>query len=166
MVPTRKEDLRKLVTETTVDVYEELTPQLIQLIEKTHHDDSLTQAQKQDEISLHMLGYVKSCTNEIIVEVLAEILGLDNDKKSCQNEKNNCHDKQGEVHMGLKNRVKEHRARMDVNQSQLGKLAGVSRQTISLIERGDYSPSVALALKLARIFEVPVEEIFELEEDE
>ena len=82
--------------------------------------------------------------------------------------------------MGLKNRVKEHRARMDVNQSQLGKhrarmdvnqsqlgkLAGVSRQTISLIERGDYSPSVALALKLARIFEVPVEEIFELEEDE
>ena len=48
--------------------------------------------------------------------------------------------------MGLKNRVKEHRARMDVNQSQLGKLAGVSRQTISLIERGDYSPSVALAL--------------------
>ena len=55
---------------------------------------------------------------------------------------------------------------MNVNQSQLGKLAGVSRQTISLIERGDYSPSVALALKLARIFEVPVEEIFELEEDE
>ena len=75
MVPTRKEDLRKLVTETTVDVYEELTPQLIQLIEKTHHDDSLTQAQKQDEISLHMLGY------EIIVEVLAEILGLEDEEE-------------------------------------------------------------------------------------
>ncbi len=68
--------------------------------------------------------------------------------------------------MGLRNRVKEHRARLNVNQSQLGKMAGVSRQTISLIERGDYSPSVALALKLAEIFEVPVEEIFELEEDE
>ena len=67
--------------------------------------------------------------------------------------------------MGLKNHVKEHRARLNVNQSQLGKMAGVSRQTISLIERGDYSPSVALALKLANIFGVPVEEIFELEED-
>lgn len=77
MVPTRKEDLRQMVTQTTVEMYEELTPQLIQLIEKTKHDDSLTEAQKQDEISLHMLGYVKSCTNEIIIEVLAEILGLE-----------------------------------------------------------------------------------------
>ena len=68
--------------------------------------------------------------------------------------------------MGLKNRVKEHRARMDVNQSQLGKLAGVSRQTISLIERGDYSPSVTLALKLARICQTTVEDIFVYEEDD
>ncbi len=78
MVPTRKEDLRKMVTQTTIEMYEELTPQLIQMIETTRHDDTLTEAQKQDEISLHMLGYVKSCTNEIIIEVLAEILGLDN----------------------------------------------------------------------------------------
>ncbi len=77
MVPNRKEDLRKMVTQTTVEMYEELTPQLIGLIEKTKQDDSLTEAQKQDEISLHILGYVKSCTNEIIIEVLAEILGLD-----------------------------------------------------------------------------------------
>lgn len=76
MVPTKKDDLRKLVTQTTIETYEELAPQLIQLIEKTETDDALTKAQKQDEISLHMLGYVKSCTNEIIVEVLAEILGL------------------------------------------------------------------------------------------
>lgn len=76
MVPTKKEDLRKLVTQTTVETYEELTPQLIQLIDQTKHDDTLTEAQKQDEISLHMIGYVKSCTNEIIIEVLAEILGL------------------------------------------------------------------------------------------
>lgn len=62
--------------------------------------------------------------------------------------------------MPLHNRLKEHRARLSLNQAQLGKLAGVSRQTISLIERGDYSPSVTLALKLAGIFEVPVEEIF------
>ena len=77
MVPIKKEDLRKLVTQTTVEMYEELTPQLIQLIDQTKHDDTLTEAQKQDEISLHMLGYVKSCTNEIIIEVLAEILGLE-----------------------------------------------------------------------------------------
>lgn len=77
MVPTRKDDLRRMVTQTTIETYEELTPKLIQLIENTKKDDTLTEAQKQDEISLHMLGYVKSCTNEIIVEVLAEILGLD-----------------------------------------------------------------------------------------
>ncbi|HIX59557.1 MAG TPA: helix-turn-helix transcriptional regulator, partial [Candidatus Blautia gallistercoris] len=47
-----------------------------------------------------------------------------------------------------------------INQSDLGKKAGVSRQTISLIERGDYSPSVTLALKLAKIFQVKVEDIF------
>lgn len=76
MVPTKKEDLRKMVTQTTVEMYEELTPQLIRLIEETKRNDTLTEAQKQDEISLHMLGYVKSCTNEIIIEVLAEILGL------------------------------------------------------------------------------------------
>ena len=77
MVPVKKEELRKLVTQTTVEIYEELTPQLIQLIDHTKHDESLTEAQKQDEISLHMMGYVKSCTNEIIIEVLAEILGLE-----------------------------------------------------------------------------------------
>lgn len=77
MVPTKKEDLRKMVTQTTVEMYEELTPQLIRLIEETKRNDTLTEAQKQDEISLHMLGYVKSCTNEIIIEVLAEILGLE-----------------------------------------------------------------------------------------
>lgn len=68
--------------------------------------------------------------------------------------------------MGLENRVKEHRARIGVNQSQLGNLAGVSRQTISLIERGDYSPSVTLALKLANIFQVSVEEIFIYKEED
>lgn len=68
--------------------------------------------------------------------------------------------------MPLHNRLKEHRARLSVNQAELGKMAGVSKQTISLIERGDYSPSVTLALKLAKIFEVPVEEIFTYAEEE
>ena len=52
--------------------------------------------------------------------------------------------------MPLKNRLKEYRAKIDVNQSEFGKMVGVSRQTISQIERGDYSPSVTLALKIAK----------------
>lgn len=68
--------------------------------------------------------------------------------------------------MPLLNRLKEHRSKLGTNQTELGKLAGVSRQTISLIERGDYSPSVTLALKLAMICNVKVEDIFEYEEDE
>lgn len=76
MVPTTKEELRKLVSDTTIEMYEEMTPQLIKLIDETKHNDSLTEAQKQDEISLHMLGYTKACTNEIIIEVLGQILGL------------------------------------------------------------------------------------------
>lgn len=69
--------------------------------------------------------------------------------------------------MPLENHLKEHRARLGINQSEMGTLAGVSRQTISLIERGDYSPSVTLALKLAKICKVTVEDIFNyIEEDE
>ncbi len=68
--------------------------------------------------------------------------------------------------MPLMNYLKEHRSRLGINQTELGKLAGVSRQTISLIERGDYSPSVTLALKLARICQATVEDIFVYEEDD
>ena len=67
--------------------------------------------------------------------------------------------------MPLKNRLKEYRARINVNQSELGSMVGASRQTISQIERGDYSPSVTLAIKIARCFDVPVEEVFLYEED-
>ena len=66
----------------------------------------------------------------------------------------------GDEHLPLLNRLKEYRSRLGVNQTEMGKLAGVSRQTISQIERGDYSPSVTLALKLAKICEVNVEDIF------
>lgn len=67
--------------------------------------------------------------------------------------------------MPLYNHLKEYRAKIDVNQQEMGKLVGVSRQTISQIERGDYSPSVTLALKIAKVFDVPVEEIFVYEEE-
>lgn len=68
--------------------------------------------------------------------------------------------------MPLKNRLKEYRARINVNQTEMGRLVGVSRQTISQIERGDYSPSVTLALKIAKVLNVSVEDIFSYEEDD
>jgi putative transcriptional regulator len=68
--------------------------------------------------------------------------------------------------MPLHNRLKEFRARENINQQELGKMVKVSRQTISLIERGDYSPSVSLALKIAKVFDATVEEIFSYVEEE
>ena len=68
--------------------------------------------------------------------------------------------------MPLSNHLKEQRAKLGVNQSEMGRLTGVSRQTISQIERGDYSPSVTLALKLAKVCGVTAEDIFSYEEDE
>ncbi|MGT2924450.1 helix-turn-helix transcriptional regulator [Streptococcus caviae] len=65
----------------------------------------------------------------------------------------------------LKNRLKELRAREEINQTELAKLAGISRQTVSLIERNEYTPSVVIAMKIAKIFHEPVEEVFRLEED-
>ena len=67
--------------------------------------------------------------------------------------------------MPLYNHLKEFRAKLGVNQQQMGALVQTSRQTISQIERGDYSPSVTLALKLAKICEVNVEDIFIYEEE-
>lgn len=68
--------------------------------------------------------------------------------------------------MPLFNRLKEHRARLGVNQQEMGALVGVSRQTISQIERGDYSPSVTLALKIAGVCGVTVEDIFSYREED
>ena len=68
--------------------------------------------------------------------------------------------------MTLHNRLKEYRARYRLSQTELGNLADVSRQTISLIERGDYNPSVTLALKLAKILNASVEQLFSYTEEE
>ncbi|MCG7421007.1 transcriptional regulator [Macrococcus epidermidis] len=66
----------------------------------------------------------------------------------------------------MKNRLKELRARDGYNQTQLAKLAKVSRQTISLIERDDFMPSILTAVRIARIFDEPVENVFIIEEEE
>ncbi|WP_073998574.1 helix-turn-helix transcriptional regulator [Anaerococcus urinomassiliensis] len=67
--------------------------------------------------------------------------------------------------MKLINNLSFLRKEKGINQTDLGRLVGVSRQTISLIERGDYNPSVMVALSLAKVFDVSVEDIFTLEED-
>ena len=67
--------------------------------------------------------------------------------------------------MPLLHKLKEYRALLGVNQQEMGAMVGTSRQTISQIERGDYSPSVTLALKIAKVCNVTVEDIFTYEED-
>jgi len=66
----------------------------------------------------------------------------------------------------MKSRLKELRARDGLNQTQLAELAKVSRQTISLIEREEFVPSLLFAVRIARIFDEPIENIFFFEEDE
>ncbi|MFD1863895.1 helix-turn-helix transcriptional regulator [Planococcus chinensis] len=65
----------------------------------------------------------------------------------------------------LRNRVKELRARHGFTQSDLGKLVDVTRQTIAFIEKGEFSPSITLALKLAKTLETKVDDLFWLEGD-
>ena len=64
----------------------------------------------------------------------------------------------------MKNTIKIHRAIKNITQEELAKRIGVSRQTINSIETNRYVPSTILALKIAAVFEVGVNEVFELEE--
>ncbi|HDI83404.1 MAG TPA: transcriptional regulator [candidate division WOR-3 bacterium] len=65
----------------------------------------------------------------------------------------------------VKNRLKVFRVMKDLTQEELAELVGVSRQTIIAIEKGKYNPSVYLAIKLARVLDTTVEEIFTIEEE-
>lgn len=60
----------------------------------------------------------------------------------------------------LQNRVHQHRQTCDLTQQALADGVGVTRQTIISIEKGNYEPSVRLALKLARVLGVSVEDLF------
>ncbi|MFY8186739.1 MAG: helix-turn-helix transcriptional regulator [Flavobacterium sp.] len=64
----------------------------------------------------------------------------------------------------MTNNIKVARAMKNISQEELAKIIGVSRQTINAMEKGKYVPSTVLALKLARYFEQPVENIFVLED--
>lgn len=63
----------------------------------------------------------------------------------------------------LHNRVKELRARFGFSQGELAERVGVTRQTIGFIEKGEFSPSITLSLKIAREFEITVDQLFWLE---
>ena len=64
----------------------------------------------------------------------------------------------------MKNNIRVERAIKNITQGELAELIGVSRQTINTIESNKYVPSTVLALKIARVFEKPVEQIFLLED--
>jgi putative transcriptional regulator len=62
----------------------------------------------------------------------------------------------------LHNRIRVFRAEHRISQAELAEAIGVSRKTVSTIEVGRFVPSTLIALKIARYFEVPVEEVFSL----
>ena len=66
----------------------------------------------------------------------------------------------------MNNSIKVERAKKNITQADLAKLAKVSRQTINAMELGKYVPSTVLALRLAQIFEVEISEIFTLEDSD
>jgi len=67
--------------------------------------------------------------------------------------------------MNLSNRLKEARLQRDLTQETLARTVGVTRQTIIAIEKGKFVPSVKLALQLAQALDVPIGELFRLEQD-
>ncbi|WP_149240244.1 helix-turn-helix transcriptional regulator [Dyadobacter sp. 32] len=64
----------------------------------------------------------------------------------------------------MKNRIRIERAILHITQAELADRLQVSRQTINAIEAGKYSPTLALGMKIARVFDMPVNDLFELEE--
>lgn len=66
----------------------------------------------------------------------------------------------------MKNNIKIERARNNFTQGDLAEKVGVSRQTINSIETKKYIPSAVLALKIAKVFQMKVDDLFELEADD
>lgn len=66
----------------------------------------------------------------------------------------------------MKTKIKEYRAKFDMKQDTLAELVNVRRETIIRIEKGQYNPSLKVAMDIAKIFGVPVEELFSFEEEE
>ncbi len=64
----------------------------------------------------------------------------------------------------MKTKIKEYRAKSNMKQETLAELVGARRETIIRIEKGQYNPSLKLAMDIAKVFEVTVEELFSFEE--
>lgn len=62
--------------------------------------------------------------------------------------------------MEISNRIKELRARDSLTQEELAKKVHVTRQTIISIEKGEYVPSLVLGMKIAKVFQLPIEQLF------
>ncbi|MYL65610.1 helix-turn-helix domain-containing protein [Bacillus hwajinpoensis] len=67
--------------------------------------------------------------------------------------------------MMLNNRIRELRARFRFTQQELASKVGVTRQTIAAVEKGEYVPSLLLAMKICREFDMSIEEVFQLQEE-
>ena len=65
----------------------------------------------------------------------------------------------------MKNRIEEIRKERGIRQEDFAKEMGVSRQTISSLENGRYNPSIMLAYKIARFFDMTIEEVFIFDEE-
>ncbi len=68
--------------------------------------------------------------------------------------------------MIIKTKIKEYRVKHDMKQEELAELVGVRRETIYHLEKGRYNPSLVLAWSIAKVFNAPIEEIFEIGEEE
>ena len=66
----------------------------------------------------------------------------------------------------MKNRIEEIRKEKGIRQEDFAKSMGVSRQTISSLENGRYNPSITLAYKIAKYFDMTIEEVFIFEEED
>ena len=66
----------------------------------------------------------------------------------------------------MKNRIEEIRKQKGIRQEELAKSLGVSRQTISSLETGRYNPSILLAHRIAKLFQLTIEDVFIFEEEE
>ncbi|MDD1687270.1 helix-turn-helix transcriptional regulator [Methanoregula sp.] len=66
----------------------------------------------------------------------------------------------------MKNKIKVYRAMRNMTQEELALQLRVTRRTINSIEGGKYNPSIEVAFRMAKLFAVPVEELFSLDEDE
>jgi putative transcriptional regulator len=64
----------------------------------------------------------------------------------------------------MNNRIKELRARFNLSQLELAQKVGVRRETIVFLEKGKYNPSLRLAHNIARLFQLPIEEVFRFED--